>query len=225
MSSIIRSFLLTQPIQPHTVTRYIDDIFIIWTDTTETLTSFLNDLNHFRPSLTFTHEHSTASINFLDLTILGSRLQFPHHKHPRNKNISKTLPIPAHQDQVYKSIIRGECIRYIRTNSTKETHCATLFLFKQRLLKRGYPSIFIDKVLHTINYKNRQRYLLRHQKHQQTCIPPLFNAFHNTNYSNRLSFTTMHSLTSSHLVHHSTPPNTTKPISQSEIQAHRLTAN
>ena len=69
MSSIIRSFLLTQPIQPHTVTRYIDDIFIIWTDTTETLTSFLNDLNHFRPSLTFTHEHSTASINFLDLTI------------------------------------------------------------------------------------------------------------------------------------------------------------
>ena len=27
MSSIIRSFLLTQPIQPHTVTKYIDDIF------------------------------------------------------------------------------------------------------------------------------------------------------------------------------------------------------
>ena len=34
--------------------------------------------------------------------------------------------------------------------------------------------IFIDKVLHTVNYKNRQRYLLRHQKHQPTCIPPLF---------------------------------------------------
>ena len=48
-----------------------------------------------------------------------------------------------------------------------------LFLFKERLLKRGYPSIFIDKVLHTVNYKNRQRYLLRHQKHQPTCIPPL----------------------------------------------------
>ena len=69
MSSIIRSFLLTQPIQPHRVARYIGDIFIIWTDTTETLMSFLHDLNHFHPSLTFTHEHSTASINFLDLTI------------------------------------------------------------------------------------------------------------------------------------------------------------
>ena len=52
MSSIIRSFLLTQPIQPHTVARYIDDIFIILTDTTKKLMSFLNDLNHFHPSLT-----------------------------------------------------------------------------------------------------------------------------------------------------------------------------
>ena len=180
MSSIIRSFLLTQPIQPHTVARYIDDIFIIWTDTTDTLMSFLNYLNHFHPSLTFTHEYSTASINFLDLTIykgfnfhITNTLEIKKFQKPLN--LHQYLHYSsAHQDQVYKSIIRGECIRYIHTNSIKETYCAMLFLFKQRLLKRGYPSIFIDKVLHTVNYKNRQRYLLQHQKHQPICIPPLF---------------------------------------------------
>ena len=171
--------------------------------------SFLHDLNHFHPSLTFTHEHSTASINFLDLTIykgfnfhITNTLQIKTFQKPLN--LYQYLHYSsAHQDQVYISIIRGECIRYIRTNSTKETYCAMLFLFKQRLLKRGYPSIFIDKVLHAVNYKNRQRYLLRHQKHQPTCIHLHYsNAshHHNTNYSNRLSFRTMHHSTSSHFV-------------------------
>ena len=34
--------------------------------------------------------------------------------------------------------------------------------------------MFIDRVFETVNYTNRQRYLHRYQKHQPTCVPPLF---------------------------------------------------
>ena len=159
------------------------------------------------------------------------RLQFPHHKHPIKKTFQKPLNLyqylhysSAHQDQVYKSIIRGKCIRYICTNSTKETYCAMLFLFKQRLLKRGYPPVFIDKVLHTVNYKSRQRYLLRHQKHQPTCIPPLYKCIPPPQYKllkqivfqnyAQLHFISPRFIAQRH-------PTLQKPISQSQNQAHR----
>ena len=69
LSSIIHSFLQTQPIKPLLLARYIDDIFIVWTNSTKSLISFLQDLNSFHPNLRFSHEYSETSIDFLDLTI------------------------------------------------------------------------------------------------------------------------------------------------------------
>ena len=40
MSTILRDFLQTQQIQPLLITWYIDDIFMIWTDSTDNLTTF-----------------------------------------------------------------------------------------------------------------------------------------------------------------------------------------
>ena len=180
MSTIIRSFLHTQPIQPLIFARYIDDIFLIWTNTRETLASFLQNLNNFHPNLHFTHESSTTSINFLDLTIYKG----PNFLYT-NKLDSKTYQKPlnlyqylhftsAHHSHIFKSIIRGECVRYVRTNTTRESYQATLHMFKQRLLKRGYPNAFIDKMVNSITYSHRHKYLQCNQSPPPTCIPPLF---------------------------------------------------
>ena len=68
MSSVLRSFLHTQPIKPLTVARYIDDIFIIWTDTIDNLRVFQQIPP--QPSI-----HTW--INFLDLTIFkGPHFQY-----------------------------------------------------------------------------------------------------------------------------------------------------
>ena len=179
LSTIIRSFLLTQPIHPLAIARYIDDIFIIWTNTTETLTTFLNNLNSFHPNLCFTHEHSTTSVDFLDLTIykgpdfpITNILDLKTFQKPRN--LYQYLHYKSsHQNQVFKSIIRGECIRYTRTNTTEATYRAMIYMFKQRLLKRGYPETLVNRVIHTVNYSDRQKYIQKHQKHQPTCSPPL----------------------------------------------------
>ena len=62
MSTILRDFLRSQTTQPLIIKRYIHDILMIWTDTTEELNNFLTNLN-------FTHEYSYLTIDFLDLTI------------------------------------------------------------------------------------------------------------------------------------------------------------
>ena len=49
--------------------RYIDDIFFIWEHGEESLEKFLNQLNSFHPTITFTAEYSKETINFLDVNI------------------------------------------------------------------------------------------------------------------------------------------------------------
>ena len=51
--------------------RFIDDIFMIWTASTEELEKFLNDINQndVHKSIKFTAEYSKTEINFLDITV------------------------------------------------------------------------------------------------------------------------------------------------------------
>ena len=80
----------------------------------------------------------------------------------------------THPSNVFKSIIRGECIRYARTNTSYETFAATVHMFKKRLGKRGYPHAFVTKVIKTVNYNNCQTFLNYQQPIQPTYYPPLF---------------------------------------------------
>ena len=50
--------------------RFIDDIFAIWTDGTETLADFTTWLNSRHPNIKFTCSHSETSVSFLDTTVL-----------------------------------------------------------------------------------------------------------------------------------------------------------
>ena len=172
MSTIIRNFSNTQTIKPLVITRYIDDIFMVWTDTIDNLRIFLINLNSFHSSLSFTHEFSPTTIDFLDLTIYKG-LQFhitnilDTKTFQKQQNLYQYLHFTStHPRKAFKAIIKGECIRYVRTNTTHETYAATVYLFKLRLQKRGYPQVLVNKTTNTVRYSNRHRYL----KHSQ--IPP-----------------------------------------------------
>ena len=49
----------------HTWKRFIDNIFIIWTDTTEEFEKFMSDINQIHPTIKFTYE-----INDTKLTLI-----------------------------------------------------------------------------------------------------------------------------------------------------------
>ena len=49
--------------------RYIDYIFFIWTETTESLKRFLKHMNSVHPTIKLTAKHSKHEVNFLDTTV------------------------------------------------------------------------------------------------------------------------------------------------------------
>ena len=167
MSVTLQKFLRTREQKPLLLKRYIDDIMVIWTHSKESLENFLFALNHFHPSLRYTYNFSEKSTDFLDLTIYKG----PHFSqsntldtktYQKDRNLYQYLHFNSnHPRNSHKSIITGECVRYVRTNTTRETFDCMVALFKERLKKRNYPESFISKTVCLVKYSDRQRHLHR----------------------------------------------------------------
>ena len=69
MDEVETEFLKSQELQSFLWLRYIDDIFFMWTHWIQEPDSFLNELNKFHPSLSFTYETSKERVNVLDLNV------------------------------------------------------------------------------------------------------------------------------------------------------------
>ncbi len=184
LSVILHRFLQTQPYQPLFFKRYIDDIFLIWPHSPTELKKFIEALNNFHCSLKFTCETSTSTANFLDLTIYkGITFEYTTildvKTYQKEKNLYQYLHYKSnHPPSVYKGIIKGECVRYARTNSTPENYHAMTQLLRQRLLQRQYPPRAVDKIILEIKYEDRQKYLRPKPPQSQPrrpifkCLPP-----------------------------------------------------
>ena len=181
MSTIIESFLRTQPIQPILIKRYIDDIFMIWTDTLDNLGNFLTKLNTFHPNLT--HQQSSSSKDFLDLTIYkGPFFEFTNILD--TSNISKatntcithlttlqTFSKPSSQENVFDTYEQTPHAKHIPP------------FYKKRLYKRGYPKPLVEKTIAIQKYHNRQKYLQQNQPRQPAPAPPLYKYLPPPRYS------------------------------------------
>ena len=64
-----KNALRNAPFQPHTWLRYIDDIFMIWTESLENLKIFIDYLNSIHPNIKFTSSHSPTNVPFLDVNV------------------------------------------------------------------------------------------------------------------------------------------------------------
>ena len=189
MSVILHKFLQTQTHKPFFLKRYIDDIFIIW-PAKHDLQHFMNKMNSYHPCLQFTFTTSNTSVDFLDVTIYKSQ----------NFHLTNTLEVKTFQKQhnlyqylhysshhptpTYKGLIKGECIRYIRTNTSKANYLNQTRLLHKRLLKRGYPQKFISKQIEAINYDQRQHYLAPKQRNTKTIKRPIFKCLPPSGFSN-----------------------------------------
>ena len=184
MSVTLHNFLKTQKNQPILLTRYIDDIFIIWPEE-HTLNDFLSALNSHHPNLRFTCTVSKSSVNFLDLTVYKGpdfhqthRLDLKTFQKPQN--LYQYLDFTsAHPQHVYRSIVLGECARYLRSNTRKDTYLATTAVFQKRLQARNYPKKLTRKLISRIDFSNRTQYLqtLHRQNRNHTPIPPIFKCY------------------------------------------------
>ena len=150
MHQLEQSFLSTQTYKPLIWIRYIDDIFAPWTHGEEKLHSFLQDLNNFHPNIKFTYEINHDKATYLDIDMhKGTRFQntgildITTHFKPTN-NFQYVHGSSCHPISTYKSVAKGECIRFLRSNSNQDTYKTTIEAHKQHLKNRNFPHNIIN---------------------------------------------------------------------------------
>ena len=66
------------------------------------------------------------------------------------------------------------CVRYVRTNTSKDNYIRTVHLFETRLQARNYPPEFVNKTTALVLYDNRQKYLQQSKPERAKTWLPLF---------------------------------------------------
>ena len=165
MSFLLKSFLSSSAEKPLFTKRYIDDIFLLWPQH-QNINEFFHRLNNYHPKIKFTINQSNTSINFLDLMILKNGTnKLNIRTYQKECNLFQYLHFTSDNPKAtLKGLIRGEAIRYVRTNSLKEDYEKQLHLFTLRLKSRNYRPHFITRALKKVNYNTRPQYLQRSTK-------------------------------------------------------------
>ena len=157
MDRFERAFLAQEPILPLVWKRYIDDILCIWPGTR----SELDRLNKAHRTLRFTWSISDERIEFLDLNIFkGGRFNATQlldlSTHFKSTNTFQYLHFSSsHPRSVFKGLVKGEAIRFLRSNTDAHTYYNTLHTFRNHLLNRKYPKDFVDRTLNNITHDLR----------------------------------------------------------------------
>ena len=152
MSVFFRKFLQTQKSKPLVLKRYIDDIFIIWT---ESLEKFLSELNKVHPSVHFTQQHCSTSIDFLDITIFkGTGFEYINlldiKTYQKQNNLYQYLHYSSeHPHSVFEGLISGECIRTntlecnFNTIITDEATSTWLLVYYKSKCLKQYNQVYL----------------------------------------------------------------------------------
>ena len=131
------SALENAPFKPHTWLRYIDDIFMIWTEGLDNLKIFIDCLN----------SHSFTNIPFLDVSVSltdDGNLSTDLYTKPTDKH-QHLLYSSCHPLHTKKAIPFSLALRLRRICSTDATFNTRAAQLTTYLLKRGYNRNFVTK--------------------------------------------------------------------------------
>ena len=150
MEYIETEFLKAQIIKPWLWKRFIDDIFIIWTDSEKNLNKSLKDLNEFYRNLKFTHEKPQEKINFLDLIITISDCKIITDLYCKSTNSDQYLYFDlCHAEHIKNSLkylkVFSQALRLKRLCSQKTYLDFHVKKLTNWFSKRGYPKKVISE--------------------------------------------------------------------------------
>ena len=134
------------PVEPKPLIwlRFIDDIFAIWTDSTETLTDFTTWLNSRHPNIKFNCSHSETSVSFLDTTVLFKDGQLETELFIKPTfSVSYLHRLSSHPPHVFQSLPYGEFLR--RNCSNLESFDCSSETILKAFIKRGYDRASLNR--------------------------------------------------------------------------------
>ena len=131
--------------------RFIDDVFMVWTEGEQHLKDFISYLNSIHPNIKFTHEYSNAphqTLPFLDVQVhlSNNHIQTALHTKPTDKHqyLLKTSCHPKHTKQTIPFSlflrIRRICSTDTFFDNRSEEHI-------KHLVRRGYSRSSLQRAI------------------------------------------------------------------------------
>ncbi|KAE8631062.1 hypothetical protein XENTR_v10001061 [Xenopus tropicalis] len=155
--------------------RYIDDLFLIWTEGEEALLTFHQYLNNLECPIKLTLNYHKDNIDFLDLNIfkdhskLGTRL----FRKPTDRN-SILHASSHHPPATIRGIPYSQFLRVIRNNSSIDTAKSQLQEMLNRFLDRGYSENLLLTQLERALAHNQESLLNKTHGQKEQQIPLIF---------------------------------------------------
>lgn len=149
MGKLEQDFLKSRSLVPSIWFRFLDDIFMVWDHSLESLHSFIDALNSFHPSIKFTCNISTKKVNFLDVTVSKSEnLNFVTDVYVKCTNVHQYVEYSSCHPKSCKNGIpysQGKRYRRIISNDTKFKE--NILQLRDFFLERNYPASVVDEAL------------------------------------------------------------------------------
>ena len=119
MHDIESKLLAWVPVKPFIWLRYIDDIFMVWTEGEEKLLEFLKNINNFHDTIKLTFDWSRDCINYLDVQVInkGGVIETDLYTKPTDKH-QYLYHTSCHPKGCKRSIPYSQALRLKRICST-----------------------------------------------------------------------------------------------------------
>ena len=182
MAKIEKEILGQSSITPIFWKRFIDDVISAWNTSKNEIEEFL--LKQTTSILKFTAEISETETTFLDTKVYkgvrfnkDSILDVRTHFKP-TETFQYTDFYSCHPLGVTKGFIKGEALRFLRTNSSEITFEENMKNFSTRLKNRDYPATTVEKHLSEVNFSDRKKALEQKNENARKKILPFVTQYH-----------------------------------------------
>lgn len=178
MAALEKQMLLWTSSRPWVWWRYIDDVFAIWHVGEERLTTFLEEVNSYHPTIKFTAEHSTDRVTFLDTTVIleGDSVRTDLYTKPTDTH-QYLLPTSCHPKQCTTSIPYSQSLRLRRICSRDEDFVKRSDELKTHLTTRGYEETIVDAQIQRAASVSRPEALQPHPRNTRLRRVPFVTTF------------------------------------------------
>lgn len=178
MDNLERRLLRDAEVKPYIWWRYIDDIFIIWTEGERKLEEFIKYLNNAHNTIKFTSKCSVNEIEFLDVRVINK------------SGVLETdvfvKPTDSHQYLHYSSCHPGACkksIPYAQAMRLRRI-CSKPYFFEKRaenlveyLIERGHQRNFVEKQIGRVRRMTREE-AFRSKQQTRSAKTPFVVTYH-----------------------------------------------
>lgn len=172
MADLEDKFLNSIQQKPYRYYRYIDDIFMIWTEGEENLNQFFSLINTFHPSIKLKMDYSNTHVNFLDTTVYirDDKLHTSIYRKPTDR-CSYLHSSSFHPQHTKRAIIHSQAIRYHRICSDPEDRDKHLRTLADCFHKKGYKEKTINNSINTALKTRRENPLQYTEKKTNNQVP------------------------------------------------------